>query len=135
MRKMLLSSVLLAPGCALAYNGCGPADYQDLTGQQEILVTSAQLQYTPKCARIAVDAIVTFNDSFNSHPLVPGHVVGGVAIPDAVSPITAKSTGTSASFSFPQQGVFGYYCDYHAANGQTGVIQVGYELIFDAAFE
>jgi plastocyanin len=135
MHKMLLSAVLLVPASALAYNGCSSADYEDLTGQQGILVTSAQLQYTPKCARIAVDAMVTFNDSFNSHPLSPGHVVAGVAIPDADSPIVPTTTGTSAMFSFPQQGVFGYYCDYHAANGQIGVIQVGYEIIFDAAFE
>ena len=135
MHKMLLTSALLAPASTLAYNGCSPADYVDLTGQQGILVTSAQLQYSPKCARIAVGAIVTFNDSFNSHPLSPGHVVAGVAIPDADSPIVPTTTGTSAMFSFPQQGVFGYYCDYHAANGQIGVIQVGYEIIFDAAFE
>ena len=66
---------------------------------------------------------VTFAGDFASHPLRAGDVSSGTPVPDTTSPIMSTDTGTMASFTFPNAGKFGYYCNFHEP-GMAGAIFV-----------
>lgn len=110
---------------AFEINGCSAAAIVDRTAVgADRTVTFAGLTYTPACMRIAVGQSVTFSGSFAAHPLVGGSIVGGVRAPDATSPITSTSSGSSAAFTFATAGAYPYYCDVHGPGGMTGVVFV-----------
>lgn len=105
-------------------NGCAPSAAEDLTAETSVTITQTGLTYDPACIKIKTGTSVTFSSTFASHPLVGGEVVNGTKTPDASSPITTTNTGTEATFTFPNAGTFGYYCDIHAASGMSGAIIV-----------
>lgn len=105
-------------------NGCDPATAEDHTNEATTTVTQSGFNYSPKCIRIAAGSSVKFMSSFMSHPLVGGTVEAGAKVPDANSPITMTSSGTEATFAFPDAGAYGYYCDFHALSGMVGAIFV-----------
>jgi plastocyanin len=62
---------------------------------------------------------VTFAGAFDSHPLNPDC--------GSSNPIQGTTTGTSASFTFPAAGTYGFNCNIHGApngSGMSGVIEV-----------
>jgi plastocyanin len=87
-------------------NGCDPAATTETTGDATITFTTgtAPMQYAPACVKIKAGSKVTWNGAFNFHPLTPD---------DATSPIVYQNTGTTATFTFPSTGAFGYHCDVH----------------------
>jgi plastocyanin len=78
------------------------------------------LKYSPACIKINKGSSLTFNGSFSSHPLSGG--LDGSA--DASSPITHTTTGSTATFPFPNAGTFGFYCDFHFGSGMEGAVFV-----------
>ena len=105
-------------------NGCDAATAEDHTSDATTTVTQSGLHYAPKCIKIAAGASVKFVSSFASHPLVGGTVESGAKVPDASSPITTTSSGTQATFAFPNAGAYGYYCEFHALMGMDGAVFV-----------
>ena len=91
-----------------AVNGC--TAYTDLTAQTATTITfpmgASPAQYSTPCIKVKVGTAVTFSGSFSSHPLVPS---GG----DSPNPITAGSSGSSATFKPTTAGTFGYHCSFH----------------------
>jgi len=104
-------------------NGCTSGAAQNFTAVM-LTVTFPGLSYSPKCARIRAGQAATFTGTFSSHPLRAGIVTGGTVTPAAGSPILAKSSGSTVTYSFPNAGTFPYYCDFHYGAGMTGVIYV-----------
>ena len=91
-----------------AVNGC--TAYTDLTAQTATTITfptgASPAQYSQPCIKVKVGTAITFSGSFSSHPLGPS---GG----DTPNPITAGSSGTSATFTATAVGTFGYHCGFH----------------------
>jgi len=87
-------------------------------------------EYTPSCMRIAAGQSVTWQgdadyNTFVFHPLRAGYIVDVTKYPDPGSPIQATSSGTQATFAFPNTGEFPFYCDLHGPGfGMAGVIYV-----------
>lgn len=105
-------------------NGCDPATATDLTNQANVTITFPGFAYSPPCIKVTAGTTVTFSGAFNFHPLRGGAAVGGVGTPDPNSPIKATDAGTSAAFTFPAAGSFGYYCNVHVSGGMMGAIFV-----------
>lgn len=105
-------------------NGCDPATAEDHLADATTTVTQSGFAYAPKCIKITAGSSVKFVSTFTSHPLVGGEVVSGAKAADPGSPITMTSTGTEATFTFPDAGTYGYYCDIHALSGMVGAIFV-----------
>lgn len=110
-------------------NGCDPEtaeDLQDLTVEIQFPVNG--FKYSPNCVIIHATHNINFKgidgSNFVSHPLVPGVVEGGVATEDTDSPIVRTESGDTQTVYFDAPGQFGYYCDYHYAQGMMGVIYV-----------
>lgn len=134
MRNHLLATSLSALVLALAAPGCGddagtPVDARVVdadpdnvngctrTGATDLTAAGATrtieeqgIAYMPKCIRIKAGQSVTWNADFASHPLSSGTPAGG---PQAGSPITTTTAGSTKSFTFPAAGVFGFYCQVH----------------------
>ncbi len=96
-----------------AVNGCTAADFaahdlSSLTASRVIAfpTTPTPAQYSPACITIGVGQTVTWNGDFSSHPLVQ---FGG----DASVWIQDTSSGTTAMFSFPVGGTYGFQCSAH----------------------
>jgi len=115
------SSSASSSGAALV-NGCAPTAAEDHTADSNVMISfpTGGLMYSPACIKISAGSSVTFNGSFTNHPLSPG--LDGV--PDPTSPITATATGTTATFTFPNAGAFGYYCEAHVLSGMKGAVFV-----------
>jgi plastocyanin len=86
-------------------------------------VTSGALKYAPACIIVSQNTAVTFTGNFSLHPLRPGEVIGGVAIPQG-SLILPTSTGTSATFFMEGKGTYPYYCLAHFTSDMFGAIFV-----------
>src|SRR6516164_6734984 len=84
--------------------------------------------YDQPCIAISANQMVTFNGSFDAHPLRPGLAPSQSGGPDAGSPnnpIQATSSGTSVvPFMFPSAGVYPFYCSLHQGQGMFGAVQV-----------
>ena len=50
--------------------------------------------------------------------------MNGTAYPEMGGPITHTTSGTTATFTFPTTGAFGYYCDFHYGFGMYGAVFV-----------
>jgi plastocyanin len=111
-----------------ALHGC--ADFADRTAPDAERVvrfdSSPSLAYTPACIRIARGQSVAFEGPFSRHPLTPGRVPGREDEPPGTepTPITAVEAGLRAEFTFPEPGLFPYFCPIHAASGMVGVVAV-----------
>jgi plastocyanin len=109
-------------------HNCAAADYVDRTAETAPTVTagSGDLRWNPPCMTIRAGRSVAFNAPFSIHPLVPGRAPNatGGDMGTMPNPITATSTGTTATFAFPNAGFYPYYCGNHYLQGMIGVIQV-----------
>jgi plastocyanin len=112
------------PVCQSALNGCTLATAIDHTADDVTVVTQMGLTYTPSCIKIKAGKQVTVNAAFAAHPLSQGGVVNGTAYPEMGGPITHTASGSSATFTFPNPGQFGYYCDLHYSGGMYGAVIV-----------
>jgi plastocyanin len=109
--------------CAQTQNCTVPkCDYYNatvFTGNATITFTYPS--YTPSCSNIPVGASVTFSGDFSAHPLR-----GGIApTEDPSSPITNTSSGSTATFTFSNSGIYPFFCFYHWSFGMVGAIYVG----------
>lgn len=105
-------------------NDCDAATAEDHTADTDTTVQSMGLAYSPKCIKIKAGSTVTFVSEFSSHPLVGGEFVNSMKMPDAMSPIQSTNSGSMATFTFPNAGAFGYYCDFHVGSGMKGAVFV-----------
>jgi len=105
-------------------NGCTVTAAEDHTADATTTITSTGFAYGPKCIRIKAGSSVVFNSDFVAHPLVGGSYANMTKTPDPASPIKTQTAGTTATFTFPSAGDFGYYCDAHASFGMIGAIFV-----------
>lgn len=117
-----------SPGDAV--NGCHPfATPSDFASGSTI--TFAYPHFTPQCLVVSPGATVTFDGTasggFYKHPLHAGPAPELPATPVALAsttPIAETLTGTTATFTFPQPGVYAYYCESHHGAGMYGAILV-----------
>jgi plastocyanin len=95
--------------------GCTFATATDGTsGPQTIVVAQGgNLTYTPKCLIVKVGTEVTFNGNSGVHPLGAFSKKG--TLPNPITP----GTETTIKVTFPNEGVFGYYCTNHGSDGGT----------------
>ncbi len=112
------------PVCQSTLNGCTLATAEDHTGENVTTVTQAGLTYSPQCIKVKVGHQVQIDAFYGGHPLTQGPVVNGVAYPQNGGPITHTASGTTATFTFPATGAFGYYCDFHYGLGMYGAVFV-----------
>ena len=96
----------------LPINGC--INFVDFTAADAGTATitgpganAVAAQYTPNCVMVKVGAMVTWNVGFVGHPLAAS------ATGDTPNPVTATSTGTTKSFTFPTKGTYGFECAFH----------------------
>jgi plastocyanin len=75
------------------------------------LSAEAGFAYDPKCLEVHAGEAVTFSGDFVGHPLYPSQKRGTIE----GNPIAGVSTGDSKSITFPEAGLFGYYCGAHGA--------------------
>ena len=118
-------TISLQPGI----NGC--TNFPDMSGPGAMRTVSFGGNlgniYAPPCMGIAVGQSVAFTGSFSAHPLMPGLAPSQQGGPDAGSPntpIQATNNGTGTLFTFPNTGVFPFYCSLHQGQGMFGAIQV-----------
>lgn len=109
------------------YNGCAMTDFTDQSGVGGVRTVTfggvAGNVYSPKCMLIAAGQMATFTGAFSTHPLRPG--VGSDSTAGSPNnPITATSTGTTATFTFTTAGDYPYNCSNHDSFGMHGVIKV-----------
>ena len=98
--------------------------HHDRTRRSRSAVTSLGFNYAPKCLKVSAGATVTFNGETSPRtpwrrPRCAERLTG--------NPITATSTGTTESFTFPTPGFYAYYCTFHGSTAttfMTGVIWV-----------
>ena len=100
-------------------HGCADADFVDATE-----IAFENIQYTPRCARVAAGDTVTYKGEFASHNLQGGTVVDGWGTADESSPIQLVTSGTEAGVTFSQAGTFPYYCVQHQGVDMVGVVRV-----------
>jgi len=109
-------------GAFTAFAPCNAAtDY--VTGSTINFGGTLGFNYDPDCLKVAAGATVTFSGDFVTHPLTPSAMRGD----PANNPIVNMSSGTTASFVFPNPGFYAYLCNFHGSDdGQfmAGVIWV-----------
>jgi plastocyanin len=112
------------PLCESSLNGCTLATAVDHTADAITTVTQSGFAYTPQCIKIKAGKQVKIDANYAGHPLSQGAVVNGTAFPEMGGPIPHTTTGTTATFTFPSAGSFGYYCDFHYGLGMYGAVFV-----------
>ena len=112
-----------------AMNGCDPEtaeNFEDAAIEIQFPVNGNR--YSPACVVIHATHSVNFmavnGSNFVSHPLVGGVVEGGVATPDANSPLGKVDMGDNTAVYFQEPGQFGFYCDYHYPENMMGTVYV-----------
>jgi plastocyanin len=105
-------------------NGCDQAMAMDQTGMQKVTINTMGLNYSPKCVKVKAGTDITWKSDFTLHPLVGGTVMNLMKQPDPNSPIKMTKSGNMVTFSFPNAGTYGFYCDNHAASGMAGAVFV-----------
>jgi len=132
---LALCAVLASP-VAQAVNNCNSKDFTDLTAESSVDLTFTQLAYSTRCSRVNPGTMISFSGDFSSHPLRGGQIIDGTEVPDFGSPIPSVSVGTTtASFLIAPAGVYGFYCAYHGLFGESGVFDVGGEIVFSDSFD
>ena len=71
--------------------------------------------YTPRCITISAGQSVTWNGDFASHPL---EQFGG----NESTWIAPTNRGSTATFTFPVAGVYGFRCTAHPTTMQGGIL-------------
>jgi plastocyanin len=93
-------------GASGEVNGCDPSSTTVSAGDVSISfpTTAAPAQYSPACVKVHEGAKVTWSGAFADHPLTPD---------GTDNPITATASGTTVSFTFADEGSFGFHCAVH----------------------
>ena len=133
---VLLITAACAPAAhAQAVNNCLASDYGDRRGQSRFTISAVMqpgvFRYTPRCVIADAGTIIDFTLDFGAHPTIGGRVVAGTGMADPASPIGAITFGKTAAITFPDAGIFPFYCDFHVAQAMMGAI----EIPFVAGFE
>ncbi len=102
-------------------NGCDPATADDFTGDGVDIVFDS-FYYDPPCVRAKLGDKIRIVGDFTAHPIQGGTVSGGVATPDATSPIFAQASDPFIVPFFQSPGTYPYYCTAHYGSGMMGVI-------------
>ena len=102
-------------------NGCDPETAQDFTGDG-VDIEFVSFYYDPPCVRAKLGDKIRLLGDFTAHPIQGGTVVGGVATPDANSPIYAQASDPFIVPFFQSPGTYPYYCTAHYGSGMMGVI-------------
>lgn len=104
--------------CPSNFASCGTwTDATDPGASRAITaVFSGGFVYSPKCLKIKAGQAVTYSMAFSTHPLVAD-------CQDHAS-LTNTSSGSSAAFSFPYPGYYGFHCAVHGPGGMSGSIWV-----------
>ncbi len=116
-------------GMEQTVNSCSASTAKDETGSSDVTVkfggTTPGLAYSPACIKIKKGGKVTFAGDFSLHPLAAGSIdASSMMHPDSSSPIKSTSTGMSKTFTFPDSGTFGYFCENHFSVGMDGAVVV-----------
>ncbi|MFT3842091.1 MAG: hypothetical protein QM723_34185 [Myxococcaceae bacterium] len=118
------SGVCLSNQCAnvaapcTSFSACTTFDDYTTTAAT-ITFGSGNNVYTPKCIKVKLGQLVSFQGNFSNHPLR-----------QACGPIMnmlEASTGQGTDFTFGALGTYGYYCDMHGSStggGMAGAIEV-----------
>jgi plastocyanin len=94
------------------------------------------LKYEPACTHLVPGGSVTFTGSgFGGHPLRGGAYTGIGSLQDPASPVPSTGAGTNLTVTFTKQGLFGFFCNFHASGGMSGAILVGSETVFAGNFD
>ncbi len=94
------------------------------------------LKYEPSCTHLNPGGSITFTGGgFGGHPLRGGAYNGIGTTQDPASPIPAKDSGTNFTVTLNKQGLFGFFCNFHASSGMSGAILVGSETLFADGFD
>jgi len=114
--------------CVASVNGCDVATATDytVTPPPPITFANGNFSYAPRCIKVTLDTVVTFNGNFAGHPNQGGQVIGGAAVPATSGPfVPVTNTGTTKNFTMSTPGTFPYYCVPHAVSqNMTGAIFV-----------
>lgn len=133
----MVVAVLLPCASAHALNNCLPGDFIDRRGRDDVVIANDQpgnpFLYRPRCVTVSAGANVLFRalPGFGNHPLFAGTVIGGVATFDPTSPIGAITSGEQELVTFPAEGEYPYYCDFHFSQGMAGSVRVVPEWFAD----
>lgn len=95
------------------YAGCAGADFVTLGGAEQVVKTTPENTFAPKCLRVKVGTKVTILAS-GKHP-VQG--VGNLnPLRDARGPALSPKT-----IVFKKAGLFGYFCERHGTASGSGM--------------
>ena len=104
----------LLPAPTLVVANCQATNYVAGTAINNIRTSGTT--YTPKCLRVKVGAIVTF-EANSHHPLQALADIAG-----AINPLKEQGLHTSSvSITFTQPGIFGYFCKVHGDERGAGM--------------
>jgi plastocyanin len=95
------------------------------------------LKYEPACTHLIPGGTITFSGTgFGGHPLRGGAYTGVGSGQDPASPIPSTGSGTNLTVTLNKQGLFGYFCSFHAGSSNMfGAILVGSETVFVGSFD
>ena len=146
--RVLLASALaalcVAPLAAAepVINACSESAAAAIPVQNNVQIQygfiNGALKYEPNCTHLNPGGTITFTGSgttFGSHPLRGGPYTGVGTPQDPASPIPAKDSGTTFAVTVSKQGLFGFFCNFHASSGMSGAILVGSETIFASGLD
>lgn len=140
----LLCFCIAAAGATVAaepvVNGCAESVAAALPAQNLVQIQygfiNGQLKYEPNCAHVNPGGSIQFTGSgLSGHPLRGGAYTGAGSQQDPASPIPATSSGSSLTVPLNGQGLFGFFCNFHAGSGMIGGVLVGGETVFASDFD
>lgn len=121
-------------------NACSESDAAAIPVQNNVQIQygfiGGVFKYEPACTHLNPGGSVQFTGGgFSGHPLRGGAYTGIGSVQDPASPIPSTGTGTSITVTFNKQGLFGFFCNFHAGSGMFGGILIGSETIFAGSFD
>ncbi len=141
-RPLLVALVVLGSGCGddapapadnvPVYNGCTGSLYVDRSAPSANRTVSfggangsGPFAYSPPCITIAAGQTVTFEGSFNVHPLGPGtSPTVDPGAPNTPIPRLSSDAMPRVMVTFPAPGLYPYLCELHYMGGMNGVVRV-----------
>lgn len=121
-------------------NNCAESAAAALPAQNNVQVQygfiNGQFRYDPSCIHVNAGGSITFTGSgFGSHPLRGGAYTGVGSQQDPSSPVPPTGSGSSLTVQLDRQGLFGFFCNFHAGSGMVGAVLVGAETVFGDGFD
>lgn len=100
--------------CPSNFAGCADWSNQvDPASNRVVSFPVSGFNYAPKCLLVRAGQTVTFSGAFGGHPLV--------ADCQDHAALTNLNSGSSATYSFPYPGYYGYHCGFHGSPGGSGM--------------